>query len=234
MVWRMATVDVTVFGAGVFGLSVAYAVAKTGAKVRVIDPNGVGSGSSGGLVGALAPHVPEVWNEKKAFQLESLLMSDAYWAEVADRSGMKTGYMRSGRLQPLADEAAIALARARAQGARDLWQGRAGWTVRPATGSKWEPQSPSGWLVHDSLTARIHPRMATAALGAALKELGVPIVTDGRREGKIVHATGWQGLVALSSAMGKSVGIGVTGQVAGVEPQKRRLPLDPDPDRKGL
>lgn len=63
----MATIDVTVMGAGVFGLSVAYACAVRGASVRVIDPNGVAAGSSGGLVGALAPHVPENWNDKRRF-----------------------------------------------------------------------------------------------------------------------------------------------------------------------
>ncbi|MEO0930773.1 MAG: FAD-dependent oxidoreductase, partial [Pseudomonadota bacterium] len=71
----MATVDVTVMGAGIFGLSVAYTCARRGARVRVIDPYGVASGSSGGLVGALAPHVPENWNEKKAFQFDSLIMA---------------------------------------------------------------------------------------------------------------------------------------------------------------
>ncbi|MDP5360472.1 MAG: FAD-binding oxidoreductase, partial [Paracoccaceae bacterium] len=68
----MATADITVMGAGVFGLSVAYASARRGAFVRVIDPAGVAAGASGGLVGALAPHVPENWNDKKAFQFESL------------------------------------------------------------------------------------------------------------------------------------------------------------------
>jgi len=37
---------------------------------------------SGGIVGALAPHVPENWNAKKDFQLGSLLMSQAFWAGV--------------------------------------------------------------------------------------------------------------------------------------------------------
>ena len=75
----MATVDVTVMGAGVFGLSVAYACLLRGAKVQVIDPAGVGTGASGGIIGALAPHVPEQWNPKKAFQLDSLLMQGAFW-----------------------------------------------------------------------------------------------------------------------------------------------------------
>ena len=46
--------DVTVRGAGVFGLSVAWACARRGAKVRVIDPFGPAAGASGGIVGALA------------------------------------------------------------------------------------------------------------------------------------------------------------------------------------
>ncbi len=93
----MATVDVTVMGAGVFGLSVAYACLLRGAKVQVIDPAGVGTGASGGIIGALAPHVPEQWNPKKAFQLDSLLMQGAFWEQVGARSGMPAGYARNGR-----------------------------------------------------------------------------------------------------------------------------------------
>jgi len=125
----MAIVDVTVRGAGVFGLSVAFACAKRGAKVRVIDPRGVAAGASGGIVGALAPHVPENWNSKKAFQFESLMMAEAFWTDVRAISGAQTGYGRTGRLQPLADEAAVNLARSRAETARDLWEGKALWEV---------------------------------------------------------------------------------------------------------
>ena len=80
-------VDVTVYGAGIFGLSVAWSCVKLGAKVQVIDPNGVAAGSSGGIVGALAPHTPENWNDKKEFQFQSLIMAEDYWSEVAEVSG---------------------------------------------------------------------------------------------------------------------------------------------------
>ena len=70
----MASVDVTVRGAGVFGLSVAWACARRGARVRVVEPVGVGAGASGGVTGALAPHVPEGWNTPKAFQLQLSLI----------------------------------------------------------------------------------------------------------------------------------------------------------------
>ncbi|MGB8623546.1 MAG: FAD/NAD(P)-binding protein, partial [Paracoccaceae bacterium] len=78
----MATPDLTVMGAGIFGLSIAFACAERGARVRVIEKRRVGAGSSGGVVGALAPHTPERWNAKKAFQFESLIMAEAFWARV--------------------------------------------------------------------------------------------------------------------------------------------------------
>ena len=109
-------VDVTVMGAGAFGLSVAWACAKRGAKVRVIDPGGVAAGSSGGLVGALAPHTPENWNDKKEFQFESLIMSEAFWQDVEEISGQSSGYGRTGRLQPITDDRTLELARRREEG----------------------------------------------------------------------------------------------------------------------
>ncbi|MFC3117525.1 FAD-dependent oxidoreductase [Jhaorihella thermophila] len=59
MTGALAMVDVTVRGAGIFGLSIAWECACRGARVQVVDPAGPGTGASGGLVGALAPHVPE-------------------------------------------------------------------------------------------------------------------------------------------------------------------------------
>ncbi|WP_421905191.1 NAD(P)/FAD-dependent oxidoreductase [Mameliella sp.] len=209
----MASVEVTVRGAGIFGLSVAWACALRGAKVRVVDPYGPGAGSSGGIVGALAPHVPENWNEKKAFQLDSLLMAEGYWARVEATGGVSPGYARTGRLQPLPDEAAIALARTRARGAEALWQGRAIWEVIPAEGlSGLSPLTPSGMLIRDTLTARMYPRRACTALVAALEVSGVEIVTEAPDAGALVWATGWTGLRDLSDALGRKVGDGVKGQ----------------------
>ncbi len=202
----MAIADVTVRGAGIFGLSVAYACARRGARVQVIDPGGVAAGASGGIVGALAPHVPEQWNPKKAFQFDSLQMAEGFWAEVGDRTGLPTGYARTGRLQPLADDAAVALAERRAGTAVTHWGEFATWSVVDAMGAGWEPPSASGKLVRDTLSALIHPRQATAALAAAVEALGGRIVTDGADAGAVVWATGWQGLEGL--------GNGVKGQAA--------------------
>ena len=203
----MATVDVTVMGAGVFGLSVAYACARRGARVRVIDPHGVAAGSSGGIVGALAPHAPENWNPKKAFQFESLIMAEEFWAGVTDLTDHDVGYARTGRLQPLADDHAVALAQARAENAETLWQGKATWQVIAAGEATWMPPSPTGLVVHDTLSALIHPRRATRALSAAVEALGGEVVGEGPEEGQVVWATGWPGMVEVG-------GNGVKGQAA--------------------
>ena len=112
-------VDVSVRGAGIFGLSVAWACVQRGARVQVVDPTGPAAGASGGIVGALAPHVPENWNAKKAFQLDSLLRAETFWAEVAEAGGVAPGYVRSGRLQPVADDAGLAGGGPRAPARRD-------------------------------------------------------------------------------------------------------------------
>ena len=103
----MAMADITIYGAGIFGLSIAWSCVTRGATVQVIDPYGVGAGSSGGVVGALAPHTPENWNDKKQFQFESLIMANRYWGAVEQAGGLSTGYARSGRLQPINDDRAL-------------------------------------------------------------------------------------------------------------------------------
>ncbi|MGH1412886.1 MAG: NAD(P)/FAD-dependent oxidoreductase [Pelagimonas sp.] len=208
-----AKVDVTVRGAGIFGLSVAWVCVLRGASVRVVDPFGPGTGSSGGMVGALAPHVPENWNPKKAFQLESLLMAEAFWAKVAAEGGVSAGYGRTGRLQPVADEPALDLARRRGQGADDLWQGQAAWDViRVQDAGDFAPTSPSGWLIRDTLTARMAPRRACNALVAALTARGVEFCQVAPDAGAVVWATGWRGLHDLSDQLGRKIGDGVKGQ----------------------
>ena len=221
----MARVDVTVRGGGIFGLSVAWACLKRGAKVRVIEAAAWGAGSSGGLVGALSPHVPEAWNAKKAFQLDSLLLAEGWWAAVAAASGLPSGYARLGRLQPLADERAVEAARRREGEAEALWQGRAAWQVIPATGALWEPVTASGWLVRDTLSARLSPRMGLASLIAALQDHGAELVLGAADEtGAVVHATGIAGLQDLSQAFGLPLGSGVKGQALSLRHDARDLP----------
>lgn len=221
----MAIIDVTIRGAGVFGLSIAWACLKRGAQVQVVDPFGPGAGASGGLVGALAPHVPERWNDKKQFQFESLIMAKEFWREVDAASGLQSGYKRSGRLQPLADERAISFARERATGAQELWRGLALWQVlseNPHCG--WAPESGSGFWVHDTLSARMSPRAAAASLAGAIVGQGGRISTEAEDQGAVIWATGVAGLAELSAAFKRPVGSAVKGQSALLKYDARDLP----------
>ncbi|CUH88225.1 Glycine oxidase [Phaeobacter sp. CECT 5382] len=211
----MAMADITIRGAGAFGLSIAWACVQRGARVQVIDPYGAGAGSSGGLVGALAPHVPENWNPKKQFQLESLLMAEEFWGQVEDAGGVSPGYGRTGRLQPLNDDRAVALARQREITAAQLWQGEAEWKVCAAADfAPWCPPSATGLVVFDSLSGRMHPRRACAALVASLAVRGVSVTADAAEQGQVLHATGYAGLQELSQTLDRPVGNGVKGQAA--------------------
>ncbi len=206
--------DITIRGAGIFGLATAWVCAQKGATVRIIDPNGPAHSASGGIVGALAPHVPENWNPKKQFQLESLLMAESFWRGVSDAGGRHSGYIRSGRLQPVADDQALALAQARVETARDLWHGQAEWTLRPASGSPWAPDSPTGQLIFDDLSALLHPAQACAALVGALGTRGVTVEADGVSDGPTLWATGINGLQELNQTASRPMGAGVKGQAA--------------------
>ncbi|WP_373051292.1 NAD(P)/FAD-dependent oxidoreductase, partial [Thalassovita aquimarina] len=211
----MAMADVTVYGAGIFGLSVAWSCLSRGASVRVIDPYGTGAGASGGLVGALAPHVPENWNDKKQFQFESLIAAEGFWRGVEAAGGKRAGYARLGRLQPVVDDKALELARSRRTGAAELWQGKAVWEViEAAEAGDWAPLSPTGWLIRDTLSARMHPRMACAALVAAIEARGGEIVAEGPAQGRVVWATGVAGLEEINREVTRTFGNGIKGQGA--------------------
>ena len=212
----MAMVDVTIMGAGIFGLSVAYAMAERGAKVRVIEAERVGAGSSGGLVGALAPHVPERWDTKKEFQYQSLAMAPEHWRKVDQLSGVASGYGQIGRLQPIVSERVLEMSHDRAELARDVWHGLAEWrVVKRSDYGAWAPESQTGFLIHDTLSARMQPRSAAAGLAGAIAALGGEIVIgDAPPEGKVVWATGYRGLLAMSEEFGTEMGNGVKGQSA--------------------
>ncbi len=168
----MERLDVAIIGAGIFGLSAAWALQERGLHVAVFEAKSVGAGSSGGLVGALAPHMPEKWNAKKAFQLEALLTAQSFWAQIEQTAQQPSGYKRIGRALPLRSERLHNQAQVRAQEVPLLWQGQATWDV-----VKDIPEcAPSSHgYVRETLSARLNPRQAVGALAQALRNRGVTI-----------------------------------------------------------
>jgi glycine oxidase len=199
---------VTVRGAGIIGLSVAWSCLALGARVRVVDPAGPAAGASGGVVGAMSPFLPEPWTPLKALQLASLSRSAAFWEEVDRTSGLASGYGPLPRVMPLADEAAVSRARALAPLAAARWGEAGAWRIDDA--DDWAP-SPTGKVAVATLAARAHPRRATRSLAAALRRRGVeivPDVPDAPDAGAVVWATGHAGLARLG------IGRGIKGQGA--------------------
>lgn len=210
-------------GAGIFGLCVAWACVKAGARVELVDPQGIAAGASGGIVGALAPHVPENWNAKKQFQFESLILAQDYWPEIEAISGQASGYLRAGRIQPIASEARD-LAQSRSKGAAVLWHGKAAWNLCEDAGG-WALDSPSGLFIHDTLSAHIHPRQACTALAAALATRDVRVQADPTQQaGATLWATGAKGLEYLTSQHTRLIGQAIKGQAALLQLDRARLP----------
>lgn len=203
----MASAKLTVAGAGVFGLACAWELLRRGQPVQVFEAVRIGAGASGGHVGALAPHAPENWNDKKQTQLEALIAASDWWAEVAAAGGTDPGYARTGRIQPVPPGAEERM-RDRIEAARAHWPDWAGMelTDRPQAGLV--PVSATGlWLV-DRLTARISPRRAGEALAAAIRAKGGEIVEGTPAPDRpAIWATGVAGLQSFG-------GNGVKGQSA--------------------
>jgi len=203
----MASGKITVAGAGIFGLSCAWELLRRGQPVRVFEAGRIGSGASGGHVGALAPHAPENWNAKKQIQLDALVAAPGWWAGVATAGWLDPGYARSGRIQPVPEGAEARMVE-RIEAAKLNWPEWAGMELTRQPAGALLPASPSGlWLV-DRLTARISPRQAVAALAAAIRAHGGEIVEGtAAPDAPAIWATGVAGLTSFG-------GGGVKGQSA--------------------
>ncbi|SES69591.1 Glycine/D-amino acid oxidase [Paracoccus homiensis] len=211
--------SITIIGAGIFGLTCAWELTRRGARVHVIEAARIGAGSSGGHVGALAPHAPENWNPKKAFQLESLLAAPAFWAQVQQVSGLPAGYARSGRLQPILDRASLPQLRDRIAQADLRWPQDMAMQITDAPPDALIPDSPTGLWLRDGLTARLNPRAALAALAAAIRAKGGRIdegqtVAPDDIRGPALWTTGSAGLELLGRDLNRNTGKGIKGQSA--------------------
>lgn len=219
---------ITIIGAGVFGLACGHAFARRGAAVRVIEATRIGAGASGGQVGALAPHDPAQWNDKKQIQLEALIAAGDYWAEVARAGGTDPGWARTGRISTPQGDVAAKLA-----GAARHWPG---FSLRLEDID--HPLLGAGEVLFDTLTARISPRRACAALAAAIRALG-GVIEEGAGPrhpdefsplpGPCIWATGAAGLDMLSADLGRDMGRAIKGQSASLRlslPDAPQLFLD--------
>lgn len=91
-------VDITIAGAGLAGLFTAYALAKHGVRVEIVDPHPPGSGASQAAAGMLAPCYEAVLEGREAGDpfLKTCLMAREEWATAHEpleaESGLRIGY----------------------------------------------------------------------------------------------------------------------------------------------
>ncbi|WP_027997319.1 NAD(P)/FAD-dependent oxidoreductase [Sinorhizobium arboris] len=166
--------EVLIVGGGVMGLWAAVMAARAGFTTRLLERGAIGSGASGGLLGALMPHMPDRWNEKKQFQFDALMSLEGEIAGLEAATGLSAGYRRSGRIMPLGKPHLREIALGREQDAARHWctpSRRFHWHVREADAGGWPPAeaAPFG-VVHDTLAARVAPRSLLAMLRAALDQ----------------------------------------------------------------
>ncbi|MGK6312576.1 NAD(P)/FAD-dependent oxidoreductase [Neorhizobium sp. DT-125] len=169
-----ARADLVILGGGIMGLWAAVKAERLGIGTVLVDSGPLGQGASGGLLGALMPHMPDKWNDKKQFQFEALLSLEDEIADIEAATGIACGYRRSGRLIPLPKPHLRTIALRHSADAETHWrQGgrRFHWHVvdRPPQGG-WPDASFAGaGLVHDTFAARVSPRSLVSALAAFLR-----------------------------------------------------------------
>lgn len=171
------TYDVAIAGAGIFGLAIARAAIEAGLKTVVFDRAYVGAGSSGGVLGALMPHMPARWNPKKEFQFQALSCLEERIRLLETETGQTCGYARCGRILPLTTTDKLEHHLERAEESRLRWKSEeTGFTyVVEAAGSRSDwldaAAAPHG-IVYETLAARISPRQYLAALSAFVRQRG--------------------------------------------------------------
>ncbi len=165
--------DLVVVGGGVVGLWLARLAAGQGLSVVLCERDRLGGGASGGVLGALMPHMPERWNGKKQFQFDALVTLPRALEDLETETGNSVGYRRVGRLMPLMEARHRQMALERREDARRNWRsGEApglSWSVLDAPPfDEWPEISPHG-IVLETLTARLDPRRLCEALAAAVR-----------------------------------------------------------------
>ncbi len=129
------------------GLWAAVHAERLGIDTLLVDAGLLGHGASGGLLGALMPHMPDKWNAKKQFQFDALVSLEAEIAALEQQTGLSANYRRSGRLIPLPKPHLREIALGHCRDAEDRWiagERRFHWQVldRPPAG---ELARRSGW-----------------------------------------------------------------------------------------
>ena len=248
----MIAYDIVIVGGGVQGLWIARCAVQAGLTAAVVEARTCGAGASGGMLGALMPHVPTGWSEKKQFQFEALSELRAETAELTDETGIETGYVPCGRAMPIRSSGFLNQLESRRAASALRWQSVGGGyeiaLMAPDALAGWldAEQAPLG-IFWDPLAARVEPRTYIAALKASVcgrcdifegwRAVGYKSETqqvirdngDTISGARLVIAAGYESFGLVRDVFGVALGGGVKGQsalLAGRFPNERPILYD--------
>jgi len=163
-----AAVDVAIIGAGIIGVSTAYALARAGVRVAVFEKGTVAceqSSRNWGWVRTLGRDLPEVPLALRANQL---------WGEIQDR--IDVGFRRSGILYLQESDADAAGHQAWMDGARTYGIDARLLDSREAHGML--PQTARGWTgaMYSANDGVAEPQLAAPAIAALARAAGAQIL----------------------------------------------------------
>ncbi len=168
-----SSASLLIVGGGIMGLWAAVKAERLGIDTLLVDAGKIGSGASGGLLGALMSHMPDRWSDKKQFQFDALLSLEAEIAAVEAETGISAGYRRCGRVIPLPKPHLRPIAERHKGDALTNWSadGRQfHWHLLDAPPVDGWVDSTAGeaGFVHDTFAAKVSPRALIATLGEYL------------------------------------------------------------------
>lgn len=169
---RQSDYDLVVVGGGICGCWIAYKAGRAGLKTLLVEKDQIGAGASGGLLGALMPHMPERWDGKKQFQFEALHNLPTEIAELEAQTNISCGYRRTGRIAPIMNATKRGQMLGHTPDVEKYWLGEYNWQILDETPvANWPiAEKATHGVVHDTLTARVNPRGLLASLKQALIE----------------------------------------------------------------
>ncbi|MCZ4428298.1 FAD-binding oxidoreductase [Agrobacterium sp. SOY23] len=195
------SVPLLIVGGGIMGLWAAVKAERLGIDTLLVEADRLGGGASGGLLGALMPHMPDRWSDKKQFQFDALIALEEEIERLEAETGLSAGYRRCGRIIPLPRPHLRTIAERHERDAEENWRSgerRFHWHVgdRPSVAGWVEDAAGEAGFVFDTLAARVSPRAMIALLSAFLHKARHVQVAEGCR---VVSLDADAGRAVLSS-----------------------------------
>ncbi|QKW98525.1 FAD-dependent oxidoreductase [Agrobacterium sp. CGMCC 11546] len=234
------SVPLLIVGGGIMGLWAAVKAERLGIDTLLVEAGRLGGGASGGLLGALMPHMPDRWSDKKQFQFDALVALEAEIAGLEAETGLSGGYRRCGRIIPLPKPHLRGIAERHERDTAENWRSgerRFHWHVgeRPSVAGWVDDAAGEAGFVFDTLAARVSPRALIALLSAFLRKARHVQVAEGCRVvfldadagravlssgdeisfGHVVVANGHESFPLIRDALGLEAGVALGQAVKG-------------------